>query len=356
MPDLPNALIPGWRSADLVREWAARNGFGAPSAMTDRALRALSRQHGGKPSGLYLWEAAGHEVYVGISAGSVTTRLRAHVRERGELNIQQFWYRPSEAATTDLRVVEREMIHRAVRDGLACVNNEHSAWTTGPSTLDELLAVPAQRDWFRNPWAANSADRIRRHPPTDAESARCRARFATFRAQPYADAVETALGEYLARCVPLPHRTESTYWTMSCLPSTSRTALEHRVTAVCMGYLELLWIHAAGPDIRVYLGTDYQLLPARRTIWRLQRMGVTMRGNVHTAGGAAEEVLEFASIDTFLQALRVQPAIARAAARFALDRMRKGRVSGRYADAHNFLLAERAFDRMPVARRAIRVG
>lgn len=69
------------------------------------------------------------------------------------------------------------------------------------------------------------------------------------------------------------------------------------------------------------------------------------RGLVHAIGAPNEEGLEFTSVESFIEVMTTSPEVRQAVARFALDRMRKGRVAGRYRDAHNVLLADSALNR-----------
>ena len=70
-----------------------------------------------------------------------------------------------------------------------------------------------------------------------------------------------------------------------------------------------------------------------------------MAGHVHKSSGPNAEYLIFKSPAAFVKAMKKSDKIRSAAARYALDRTRKGRVMGRYADAHNVLLAEAALER-----------
>ena len=96
----------------------------------------------------------------------------------------------------------------------------------------------------------------------------------------------------------------------------------------------------------VSMSVDYQLLPSPDTEKRMQELGAVMGGKLHPNGGANEEFLEWPTIKSYVAAMRRSPQLRKAAARFALDRMRKGPVNGQYRNAHNFLLAADVLDGM----------
>ncbi|MDS1116651.1 GIY-YIG nuclease family protein [Gordonia westfalica] len=87
MADLPNSLIESWTPDPRVATWADKRGFGPAQDMSNSALVKLAKAYKGKPVGLYIWESANHEVYVGISNDSVTKRLRQHVKNYDTANI-----------------------------------------------------------------------------------------------------------------------------------------------------------------------------------------------------------------------------------------------------------------------------
>lgn len=93
------------------------------------------------------------------------------------------------------------------------------------------------------------------------------------------------------------------------------------------------------------VATDSTMLPSRMTWLALKRHGASMAGPVHKSSGPNAEFLIFNTPAKFVKAMSKSDEIRCAAARYALDRTRKGRVSGRYADAHNALLAEAALER-----------
>jgi hypothetical protein len=161
MAALTNTLVPDWTPDRKVQEWADEHDFSPAMEMTDKNLRALSKKHGGKPSGLYLWEGEGHEVYVGISNGSVVTRLRQHVKNYEQANIQSFRFLKDKGDRSALRSIEREMIYDLCRKNFTCFNREHSSVIFGDSVLDELVPVQEQEAWFADPVGLNGRDLAR---------------------------------------------------------------------------------------------------------------------------------------------------------------------------------------------------
>ncbi|MGX1857653.1 hypothetical protein ACWIFB_09500 [Dietzia sp. NPDC055340] len=351
MASLNNTLIPGWAPDPALAAWADQQEFGPATAMTDSALRSLAKQHGGRPAGLYMWEGEAHQVYVGISSTSVVTRLRQHVENFDHANIQSFRYLPEVPDTGILRAAERELIYDLCRKKFTCFNREHSAAIYGTSVLDELVSVEEQKAWFSSPAGANLVD----HQFGGDEQSVLGGQSAVFRSEAKFEKLSShseyvliveAIATYLRGCVLFPRRTQGQFWSLSCLPNLKLSGAAKRLVTLNMGMLEVFYINEL-PDGRLMLGvaTDSTMLPSRMTWLALKRHGASMAGHVHKSSGPNAEFLLFNSPAKFVKAISRSDEIRCAAARYALDRTRKGRVSGRYADAHNVLLAEAALER-----------
>lgn len=342
MAKLSNTLIDNWTPDARITKWAEKHGFLPPQVMSDATLLKLARAYKGKPVGLYIWESVDHEIYIGISNVSVTRRLRQHVKDYASANIQSFRYRFHSGTTETLREIERELIYDALHSGFTVFNREHSAIIYGNSVFDEHISVPRQEEWFANPIMAN-ANQPQRSTATTSATARSTRQYEKFRKLPTASAITRALSLHLRACTPFPVETERAYWSLTCLPGWS----DKRLLTLNMGYLEMFWVEDAGLSrCQVNVGADYQFLPRKLAWFQTRRLGVKKTGPAHRAGGPNEEVLRFRSADAFVKVMTTCPEVRVAVARFALDRMRKGKVSGRYRDAHNSLLAGEALESM----------
>lgn len=347
MAKLTNTLVDGWTSSGVVDAWARTHGFGPSITLTDAELARLPMTVPAGPAGLYMWEGEQHGIYIGVSTVSVATRLRQHVKNFPSANIQAFRYLPQTDGMSALRLRERELVYSATASGFTAYNNEYASGVIGPSVLDDLIDPAVQAEWFDDPLAANLADDTPRNQVNKSETARSRDRFDGFMKRADAQPILDALSTYIACCIPLPGKTAESFWTVS-LPVMSYNGIR-RVSTVNMGMLEMLWIseYQSG-EVTVCMGTHNRFVPQGRSWASLSRAGIDYCGRVHKEGGAEEQVVEAHSPRQFVRALANFEELRLGAARFALDRMRKGRVSGRYREAHNFLLADEALRRMEI--------
>ena len=113
-----------------------------------------------------------------------------------------------------------------------------------PATgLRQFLSPKQQRDWIECKASLPGADE---RSESLEQRFKCLPRFEKFLRRPQAQEVLAILRLYAESCIPIPRRTERSYWSVSCLPSTSDKPLV-RVNA---SWMELFTLYADGEDIR----------------------------------------------------------------------------------------------------------
>jgi hypothetical protein len=149
------------------------------------------------------------------------------------------------------------------------------------------------------------------------------------------------LGIYGQNCIPIPRKTERTYWSVSCLPSTSDKPLV-RVNA---SWMELFTLYAEGEDLRarfiVHLSdftTDRSATPSKVDELFLEQSAATPEDVGHFFPRGADmfgvKVRGAASIRQFL----ANPRVLRAIRTFNLTHMNRGRNA--YQASHCYSVAD----------------
>jgi hypothetical protein len=167
------------------------------------------------------------------------------------------------------------------------------------------------------------------------------ARFEKLLGRPQAKEVLAILGIYGQNCIPIPRRTERTYWSVSCLPSTSDKPLV-RVNA---SWMELFTLYAEGEDLRarfiVHLSdftTDRSATPSQVDEPFLEQSVATPEDVSHFFPRGADmfgvNVRGSVSIRQFLANSRVLRAIRT----FNLTHMNRGRNA--YQASHCYSVAD----------------
>jgi hypothetical protein len=281
----------------------------------DSIARLLPRADG--RCGIYELTFADGERYVG-QAVDVVARFRTH--RRTWTDIVELTFRRVDPARLD--EVEREQIRRREAAGVRLRNVVHTTGRLGVTDLDEHLSPAEQARWLTDhqPHRVRLDDR-----PTDPVLRRRSShRFDRLRVDPrFTDELAALVGDYLRLTVPVPERTEWSFWTLSALPSTN-AATSPRLLTVSVHALETLYIcHDRRDPQQPQICVNVDRVVARsqlRTRLRLRTMHAT-EGRYPLRPGVL--ALRFTSVDAAREAL-TRPTIVRAARRLNLDLMRKG--------------------------------
>ena len=215
-----------------------------------------------------------------------------------------------------------------------------SSESTGRSLtgLRQFLSLEQQRDWIEGRTDLPDADER-------SESLEHRfkyaARFEKLLRRPQAEEVLAILGLYGRSCLPMPRRTERTYWSVSCLPSTSDKPLV-RVNA---SWMELFTLYADGEGIRsrfiVHLSdftSDRSLDPDRVDQPFLERCVAAPEDVVWSFPPGADMFIIKVRGSASIRKLLARPRAVRAVRTFNLTHMNRGRNA--YQASHCYSVAD----------------
>ncbi|WP_149359618.1 GIY-YIG nuclease family protein [Lolliginicoccus suaedae] len=318
-----------------IEKWARNNGFSAPNVYVDATPPNIRQALGESRQGLYLLEFTNNDIYIGI-ASDMSRRLPQHRTRWPDIETVRLQH----SGDAELRVIERDLVRNAQSRGIVVRNREHAHGHTGPSTLDQLVPVAEQEIWRRDPAQANNADAASLIDLGPSQLAAHAHDFHRFRELPGHEELLRFLGNYLMACVPLPRRTEGTFWTVSCFPSSNKA----RVFCVSMAGMETLFCYH-DPESATYgaaMFVDRRKLaaaPWSRISTRIR--GIKRTEQRHKYAGPFEQGLRadgLASMNAVLQ----RSDIMAAAASFNLDLMRKRQSA--YKQSHCRQLAEAALE------------
>lgn len=332
-------LVPTWSSNVDIAKWAIAQGYSDRTYPFNRdGLTQFKTDFPTQRCGLYLFECANHDIYIGI-AKDVAHRLPHHLKKHPDVQIFRFLPHPGDEP--ERRKAERQLVRDAQLAALVVRNREHASGHVGPSTLDALITESEQNAWLHDPTSVNAHDQSRLIELGPSQLAAHESDFRRLQEHPRYPEIVEALGLYAAQCIPFPRRTEATFWTVSCFPNSNR----RRIFCVSMAALETFYI-AVSDDadmIRGVVFVDKRHLPSGR--WGralLAARGVMFDDDyTHKSGGAFEQCLFIDDIRHLRSALRSKH-VRGAAAAFNLDLMRKRQSA--YKPSHCRQLAAAALE------------
>lgn len=167
--------------------------------------------------GIYLLTFGNGVFYIG-QAVDVVRRFAQHRRNHDDMI--GFSFKP--VLQGELDDVERAHIFRAESLGLILSNAVHVTNIIGDTDFDLVVPVDEQGLWLSTRPAAPTADLI--GPKIilpEAQQVRYSKQFSRFNAHPLSARALALVKTYLSQCVPMPRRTEYSFWSVSCMPAGS---------------------------------------------------------------------------------------------------------------------------------------
>jgi hypothetical protein len=288
--------------------------------------------------GIYLLEFSDGTFYIG-QALDVVRRFSQHRKQHD--NIVRWSFRPVKRRNLD--AVERELIHRAPSLGLTLTNKVHVSHVVGETDLDGLLAPDEQQSWLAKP-AETSAKDVRLNIDADG-SHRTRYKHEWGALQDREDLPQLLklLRLYIHNCVPAYRRTEYSFWSVSCMPSTN-AAYFPRLAAISMNIMETFVVYHPKDgldDVRSFVNlSKARLLEQYHSEGKFYRQYPGTWWHQHRNYRAAGEDQMQVELGNLSSAMRVlaDPAVQSAAGLLNLRLMRKG--GNIYARYHCFDLAD----------------
>jgi hypothetical protein len=326
-----HALLPSERFSEL----------GFPAVVSVATLLSIAHLFGSSKTrcGIYLLAFSDQTFYVG-QAVDVVRRFAQHRKNYSDIN--GFSFVPTRRA--NLNEIERQLIHRAELAGLILLNAIHVSSIIGEADFDLVVSSSEQAVWIDSPAQANEYDASTQLELPVAQVERFARQFSNYEQHHHFVRSMGLLRIYLFHCVPFPKRTEYSFWTVTCLPSTNRDTWP-RLLCVSAGVMELLvlgyrmdateemwgFVTVASDVLSETFATDAEILAHFPTI-EIDRRGYRDAGQ--------HQITLFANNLRGLEAILSCAAVQRAAACLTLRVMRKRATI--YSKFHCKQLAERA--------------
>jgi hypothetical protein len=286
--------------------------------------------------GIYLLNFSDGTFYIGQAINAVK-RFAQHRRNYD--NIERFWFQPTKKEY--LNEVEQRLIHEAEMRGLLLTNKTFVSNITGDTDLDLLISPAAQENWLEN-GIEISNNGYDLYPTVEPKHIiKYRRNFDRLKQVENYGQLKRILNLYIKKCLPAFKKTELSFWSLSCMPSTNSgtypryfcmnvNAMEvfvvgyERKTKQPFAFFVLTNAFSDDDDELDRLYLKYKTLEAAPSNYR--------------AAGADQVLFHFADLNELEDILLTEPEIVRSIKELNLRLMRKGGTI--YAMYHCFNLAK----------------
>lgn len=210
--------------------------LGFPSPTDVVGLRSVAHLFGTskRRCGIYLLVLPNERYYIG-QAVDVVRRFSQHIKTHER--IEGFSFIPTSKSKLDAK--EKALIFDAEKAGLTLVNVVHVSEVDGETDLDAIVSPVELAAWLKDPLQQNDVDFTTQPIEfSEAHLARYEANYKRFKDHPLFVPAAVLLYLYLDSAVPFPRRTEYSFWSVSCLPSTNQSTWP-RLLCLSAGVMEL---------------------------------------------------------------------------------------------------------------------
>ena len=189
------------------------NGFSQPHHVQGRDSIA-DLFPSGKRCGLYILQFSDGEIYAG-QALDVTRRYVQHRKVHCDIEKIRF----KRVAKKNLNEEERALIWMLEHEGYRLRNITFTSISIGESDFDLIMSAEDQEQWLKDTsYVDFNGSRV-----IDPELRRKYSRkFQRFAAMPRSDEIMNILRRYVHAAIPVPLRSELSFWGCSCLPGYSQ--------------------------------------------------------------------------------------------------------------------------------------
>lgn len=169
-----------------------------------------------KRCGIYLLKFSDNTFYIGQAIDAVK-RFSQHRKNYN--NIEKYWF--IEVIKGDLNIIEEKLIKQAEEEGLLITNKTFVSNVIGDTDLDLVISPTQQTLWLEeNLPISNEGFDI--YPDIDLKyKIKYRFNFEKLSKNEIYPKIKRILKRYIETCIPASKKTELSFWSLSCMPSTN---------------------------------------------------------------------------------------------------------------------------------------
>ena len=166
--------------------------------------------------GIYLLHFSDDTYYIGQAVDAVK-RFAQHRKNYD--NIEHFWFQSIKRE--QLNEIEQTLIHDAELQGLLLINKTFISNIIGDTDLDLLISPTEQKNWIENDFEISNDGFDLYCTVEPKHIIKYRRNFDNLKQVENYAQVKRILNLYIRKCLPAYKKTELSFWSLSCMPSTN---------------------------------------------------------------------------------------------------------------------------------------
>lgn len=271
--------------------------------------------------GIYLLSFSDNTYYIG-QATDVVKRFSQHRKKYS--NVEMLWFQPVSKKT--LNDLEKLTIAKAERSGLLLTNKSLVTNIIGDTDLDLIITPNEQEEWLeKNKNISNEGFDL--YSKIDLKYIlKYKYNFEKFKQLREYKELKKILNLYITKCIPAYKKTEMSFWSLSCLPSTNQSA---RYFCLNVNFMEVFVVGCPKKtDITSgFIVTTYRFLNDEKDIDRIYKKYKTVdldETSHYRAAGDDQVRIRFSDLKEFENLLMTENDIVDSIKEMNLRLMRKG--------------------------------
>lgn len=166
--------------------------------------------------GIYLLNFSDDTFYIG-QAVDVVRRFAQHRKNYN--NILKLWFQT--VPKSSLNEIEQHLIKEAELSGLLLTNKTFVSNVIGETDLDLVITPQEQTEWLEENKSISN-DGFRLYDKIDLKyKMKYRQNFENLQKQSNYEELKQLLSIYISKCLPATKKTEMSFWSLSCMPTTN---------------------------------------------------------------------------------------------------------------------------------------
>jgi hypothetical protein len=272
--------------------------------------------------GIYLLNFSDNTFYIGQAIDNVK---RFSQQRKNYDNIVNYWFQPTEKKNLDK--IEQKLIQEAEAYGLLLTNKTFVSNVIGETDLDFVISPTGQIEWLEYDKTFSNEDYDLYSKVETKHKIKYRQNFQRLKKTENYSQIKSILNNYIKKMLPAYNKTELSFWSLSCLPSTNKMTFP-RYFCLNVNSMEVfvLGLNKKAKTPFCFINLTNSFFESNQQLEKLLKKykSLEIYESHYKAAGADQVCFEFSDLNEFENVLMTESKIIKSVKELNLRLMRKG--------------------------------